>query len=326
MTKGHKMRFHFFIIVFVVAVLYEVVYVGAQKKDCNCKKVPESPKPAIILAATKCSLDTVTSLIANGESVESKDAEGNTVLKYSIENKCEALVNFLLSSGANPGAASIYGRTPFMSAVSAGPIDLVQRLMASGSDVNFKDKFGQHALFYATEIATVKVLVEAGADVNVSDHIKMTSLMHAVMGCDEDRVVYLVNHGANVNARNSIGVTPLSFANCSPYPRILQTLISAGANINAQDKEGLTPLMSTMGYPDTTAQFIEAGANVNIKDKKGRTALDHAMKIDTFREDIVEILRNAGAVSGRTLRSAARNGKAKKDTTRAARIKAKPNT
>lgn len=74
--------------------------------------------------------------------------------------------------------------------------------------------------------------------------------------------------------------------------------MSAGANINAQDNEGLTPLMRTMGYPDTTELFIEAGADVSIKDKKGRTALDHAMKIDTFRKEILQILRDAGAVSG----------------------------
>lgn len=307
MTKGIKMRFHLFMIVFVAVVLQAMVNVGAQKKNCQCEKRPEGPKPAIISAATKCDLETVTSLIANGESIESKDAEGNTVLKYSIENKCEALVSLLLSSGANPNAASIYGRTPFMSAVSAGSVDLVRRLTASGCDVNFKDKFGQHTLFYANKIAIVKVLVEAGANVNVSDHIKMTPLMHAVMNCDEERIVYLVERGADVNARNSIGVAPLSFASC-PYPRVLQSLISAGANINAQDNEGLTPLMSTMGYPDTTELFIEAGADVNIRDKKGRTALDHAMRIDTFREEIVEILRNAGAVAGRTLRRAGTPG------------------
>jgi ankyrin repeat protein len=77
--------------------------------------------------------------------------------------------------------------------------------------------------------------------------------------------------------------------------------VSSGANINAQDNEGLTPLMQTMGYPDNTELFIEAGADINIKDKKGRTALDHAMKIDTFREEIVQILRDAGAVSGRSV-------------------------
>ena len=193
-----------------------------------------------------------------------------------------------------------------MSAVSSGSVELVQRLIASGSDVNFKDKFRQPALFYANDLGMVKILVESGAVVNVADHEKMTPLMHAVMGCDEERIIYLVDHGADVTARNAIGVTPLHMASCGPRPRIIQSLVSGGANVNAQDNDGLTPLMSTMGYPDNTELFIEAGADVNITDKKGLTALDHAMKIDTFRKEILKILRDAGALSGRSVHGARR--------------------
>ena len=57
--------------------------------------------------------------------------------------------------------------------------------------------------------------------------------------------------------------------------------------------------MMTMGYPDTTEHFIRAGAKVNIADKSGKTALDHAMEIDTFRKEIIKILKKAGAVPGK---------------------------
>lgn len=300
MRSVRKIRFQFFVIAFLATLVHGITLVGAQKKDCQCEKRPPGPKAQIISGVENCDVETVTSLIRNGASIESKDDEGNTLLKISIEKKCEPLIALLLTSGANANAPSIYGRTPFMSAVSFGSVELVRRLIAGGSDVNFKDKFRQPALFYANDLAMIKTLVEAGADVNVADHIKMTPLMHAVMGCDEERIVYLVEHGADVTARNSIGVTPLHFASC-PYPRVIQSLVSGGANINAQDNEGLTPLMRTMGYPDTTELFIKAGADINIVDKKGRTALDHALKIDTFREEIVQILRDAGAVSGRSV-------------------------
>ena len=128
-----------------------------------------------------------------------------------------------------------------------------------------------------------------------------------LVSCDEARVIYLIDKGADVNARNEIGVSPLSFASCSPYPKILESLLSAGADINAQDNEGRTALMTTMGYPDTTEQFIEAGADGNLQDKKGRTALDYAMKIDTFRKEILKILLQAGATSGRRQANTARN-------------------
>src|SRR6185369_2730989 len=288
MSSASKMRFQLFVIVILTALVHGSTLAGAQKKDCQCKE-SHGPKPQIISAVEKCDVETVTRLIRNGASIESKDDEGNTLLKYAIEKKCESLVDLLLASRANANAPAIDGRTPFMSAVSSGSVELVQRLIAGGSDVNFKDKFRQPALFYANDLAMVKILVEAGAEVNVADHIKMTPLIHAVMGCDEELIDYLLDHGADVKARNSIGVTPLHAALCG-NPGVIQSLVSAGANINAQDNEGLTPLMRTMGYPDTTELFIKAGADVNIKDKKGRTALDHAMKIPTFRKEIVKIL------------------------------------
>jgi ankyrin repeat protein len=57
--------------------------------------------------------------------------------------------------------------------------------------------------------------------------------------------------------------------------------------------------MMAMGYPDTTEQFIEAGADVNYQDKNGKTALDYASEIDTFRKEILKILKRAGARSGK---------------------------
>ena len=273
----------------------------AQQPDSPCKKEPEAAKPPIIIAAKNCDIPAVNDFIAGGAQIETKDEDGNTLLKYAIEAKCEKLIDLLLTAGADANARSIYERTPFLAAAETGPISLVKRLIALGADAQAKDKFGATALFYADDAAMTKILVEAGADVNAKDYDGFTALMHAVMGCDEDRIVYLVDHGANVNARNEIGITPLGFAACGPRPRILKSLISAGADINARDNEGQTPLMLTMGYPDTTELFIKAGAKVNLTDKNGKTALDHAMKIETFREEIITILKKAGAVSGKAL-------------------------
>ncbi len=145
------MRFQLSVIAFLASLVPGLSLVGGQKKDC-CEKTPQGPKPQIISAVENCDVETVTRLIRNGASIESKDDEGNTLLKYAIEKKCESLVDHLLKSGANPNSPSMYGRTPFMSAVSSGSVELVQRLIAKGCDVNFKDKFRQPALFYANEL------------------------------------------------------------------------------------------------------------------------------------------------------------------------------
>jgi ankyrin repeat protein len=266
-----------------------------QVKCCKDKKEPE--KPQIIKLAMKCDVAGVTDLIANGTPVETKDEEGNTLLKYAVEAQCEKLIDFLITAGADINAPSVYHRTPFSSATSTGPATLVKRLIALGADVNAKDKFGWTILFDPKDFAVMKALVEAGSDLNAQDKNGFTALIHAAMGCREEQIAYLVGKGADVNARNELGLTALHMASC-PYPGVLESLLSGGADINARDNHGRTPLMTTMGYPDTTELFIKAGADVNLTDKRGRTALDYALKIDTFRKEIVALLKNAGAVSG----------------------------
>lgn len=169
MSSQPKMRFQLFVIALLAVLVHAITRAGAQKKDCECAKTPQGPKVQIISAVEKCDVERVTSLIRNGASIESKDDEGNTLLTNSIEKKCDSLVDLLLASGANANSPSIYGRTPFMSAVSSGSVQLVQQLIARGADVNFKDKFRQSARFYANELAMIKILVEAAADVNVAD-------------------------------------------------------------------------------------------------------------------------------------------------------------
>jgi ankyrin repeat protein len=216
---------------------------------------------------------------------------------HAIRVECGGVTQFLIESGADVNARSNYGRTAIFNAAGSGPLSLVKRLIAGGARADIASSFGDTALSFAQNVEIAKALVEAGADVNAAENNGLTPLMHAVMSCDREKIIYLLGKGANVDARNELGVTALGFAMCG-YAEVIDPLLAAGADINAQDNKGRTPLMMTIGYPETTALFIKAGANVNIKDKNGQTALDYAMKSDTFREEIVKIVKKAGGVAG----------------------------
>ena len=58
-------------------------------------------------------------------------------------------VDRLLRAGVSPNAAS-YGVTPLIAAAVHGHAEVVQRLIAAGADVNFRDRWGMTALDYAT--------------------------------------------------------------------------------------------------------------------------------------------------------------------------------
>lgn len=92
--------------------------------------------------------------------------------------------------------------SPLMTAVSIGAVDVVEKLIASGADVNEKMSNGITAL----HVASVKG--------------------------DAEMVRLLLKHGANVNMTNDNGFSPLSYAIIIKRDEVTDILTEAGANLN----------------------------------------------------------------------------------------------
>ncbi|KAI5847280.1 ankyrin repeat-containing domain protein [Morchella snyderi] len=97
-------------------------------------------------------------------------------------------------------------------------------------------------------VALVRLLFEAGAEIDGCDTMGFTALHWAVKcydtcGSDVNLVKLLVELGADVNNIGTIGVTPLhSAVNGFCTLALAQALLEAGANVHCKDKYGLTPL------------------------------------------------------------------------------------
>jgi ankyrin repeat protein len=111
----------------------------------------------------------------------------------------------------------------------------------------------------------VKLLIDAGADVNVADKYGRTPLYWASRngfnGCAEC-VKYHIDAGADVNIADKDGETPLYWASHNGHTDSVKRLIDAGANVNNADNNGRTPLYwaSYKGYTDSVKRLIDAGA------------------------------------------------------------------
>ncbi|HEY7116162.1 MAG TPA: ankyrin repeat domain-containing protein [Tepidisphaeraceae bacterium] len=103
------------------------------------------------------------------------------------------------------------------------------------------------------QLAVVRVLIDAKANLDLDDGFGGTALMMAVDVYTRDRQVddvalALVAAGANVNtARRAYidgpsGETPLHRAASWNQRRAVAALIAAGANVDARTNDGLTPL------------------------------------------------------------------------------------
>jgi ankyrin repeat protein len=172
------------------------------------------------------------------------------------------------------------GTTALMKAASAGHVDLVRVVIEAGADVNRRSGTGATALVeaaYAGQAEVARLLIAEGADVNASLDDGSTVLMAAAPGDHADIVRMLLAAGADVHGGPADGSTALMEAAYGGSAEVVRTLLAAGADVNAALDSGLTALMAAAlgGYAEVAGDLLDAGADSAAEDSEGRTALTH---------------------------------------------------
>ena len=107
------------------------------------------------------------------------------------------------------------GWTPLHSAVRQGHREIVELLIANGTDVNSRDSTGKSSLHDAAlegHKEIVELLIIKGADLNAESGYYGTPL-HVAAGIGHKEIVeLLISNGANVNVKDGFGRTPLDAA------------------------------------------------------------------------------------------------------------------
>ncbi|MEO8051678.1 MAG: ankyrin repeat domain-containing protein [Acidobacteriota bacterium] len=143
--------------------------------------------------------------------------------------------------------------------------------------------------------ASVRTLLQTGADVNVAQVDGTTALHWAVYNDDAETVALLVKAGANVNAMNRYGVPPLAEACTNGNAAIVKLLLEAGADANATMKGGETILMlaARSGNAEAVKALLARDASTKSRERLGQTALMWAAA--EGHTDVVRELIAAGA-------------------------------
>lgn len=248
-----------------------------------------------------------------GEIASLDQAALDEQLAEAIADRDQALLAALLEEGASPNTLDSEGNAVLALAADEGQLELVQRLLDAGADVNgtmselgATGAINASALIQAaskSHIEVVKLLIDRGADVNqAEEQYNRTPLHGAAWNNHTEIVTILLENGADADAHStwprgeSPGETPLHFAARNGSFEAVQALLDGGADVDTQTDIGVTPLMSPDVLPNSemVALLLEGGSNPDKRNIYGNTAL-HVAAMEFLRNESIPILIAHGA-------------------------------
>ncbi len=196
---------------------------------------------ALHLAAKAGKINTIDALLDAGADIEATGSIHYTPLAIAVMNgRNEALRHFLVN-GADANGKAQGSATPLSIAAARGSATGVTYLLEAKADPNLNQPLLQAAQHDRTEI--VKLLLAAGADIDINDDQKRCPLHYAAINNSQKMVTLLLDSGADINQRDSAnGYSPLHWAIVYNRQQMIEHLIEKGANPDVKTNNGLNAL------------------------------------------------------------------------------------
>ncbi|HEX4999828.1 MAG TPA: ankyrin repeat domain-containing protein [Terriglobia bacterium] len=282
------------------AMLEKLIKAGA---DVNAP-LTSSLDTALMMASRAGKADAVKILLDHGARTDAKETWGDTTaLMWAVNEGNHAVVRLLIERGADVNARSKFvpsangrgfeGATPTAARSNQAAEDNASGLL---TPLLFAARQG--------DLESARLLVAAGAEVNVRDGDGKNALALAIFNGGYDVASLLIDHGANVNEADAQRFTPLFWAvdrrnmetapnfpwvvTADPLP-LIRKLLDAGADVNVvvnntprgRMREGTpriifaTALMRAAfaGDIELVKLLLAHGANPNVVSKDNETML-----------------------------------------------------
>ena len=237
-------------------------------------------------AAAAHDLLVVELLINEGADVHAVNSAGETPLIYAVGpigglDRNASALRALLNAGADVNAAREFGQTALHVAALNSRPNAMGALLEFDPILDAQDYVGRTPLHYSAlqsaSTEPTQVLLDSGADPNVTAQGGTTPLHDAVIYASVDVVRLLLDAGAAPNPLDEIGLTPLLRAAREGGASLIRVLLEHGADANAVDPDGRTPLHVAARHNPlsaVSALLLDAGADPAMRDQHGNTACD----------------------------------------------------
>jgi ankyrin repeat protein len=180
----------------------------------------------LVLAVSDNDLKTVQSLAATGSSLQCRDEHGHSPVSTAAREGHLEMLRWLLSHGGNANSLGCNDHPAIVLATLAGHVEIVSLLLDHLADPNRSRASGGETALHAAAIGRhvdiVRLLVEAGAQVNIhtAKHVESDFLWNVLLTSD----------------------TPLHLAACYGPEAMVECLLALGANPRLENYRQETPL------------------------------------------------------------------------------------
>ncbi|KAE8157038.1 ankyrin repeat-containing domain protein [Aspergillus tamarii] len=222
------------------------------ERGASLELYPLLPQPKMICIIPYCNLETLK-FIVDKVDLSHICGDGGSVLHQAIRNDDPDVLELLVEKCANM--------------------------------LSLQDLKGETALFRAARLwenrnrqtAMVRILVEAGIDMNIRNAQNETAFHKACSHGSYEIVQFLLERGIETNIPGEIEMTELHYAARDNSTEVVNLLLSQDTfNIHVFANNGETPLhmAARQSTPDTFAVLLENRASLRLRDANGQTPLD----------------------------------------------------
>ncbi|KAL2857373.1 ankyrin repeat-containing domain protein [Aspergillus pseudoustus] len=206
---------------------------------------------------------------------------GMSIMHYAAINRCEAVIEYLLSVGANPDPVSTDPCTPFTHAVRSRSAGVVKLLMATGRvDVDFAESFNRVTPLATAaangDVEIARELIESGrVDVNKKDLHGQTPLFRAAKDGRVSVVeLLLAQEGILLESPDFKGERAFTAAIRGRHTKVVELFFKRDDIAwDIPNRHGESPLLVAASVNEETIveRLLDKGARIDCKDEHGRT-------------------------------------------------------